>query len=556
MPSALTFPGVYIDEVQSGVRTITGVPTAICAFLGRTSSGPVDTPVILNSFGDFERSHGGLEVDFPVSYSIRDFFLNGGSQAIVVRLYGSPAITSPPSSPPTATDGIARFGITASAGAPPFTLQAASPGAWANSLRINIIPVTDAAVVTALGLPPGTDLFDIVVKTPDPNNPTVFITLERLRNVAFADTARDIDRVLPSESAYLRISGSGPDPATNANARLVNYTTGPTVDYSISGPGPVPTAPGADSQKVGDTVIVGSQANKTGMFALEKADLFNLLCIPPDTRAGEISATVMGQAATYCQARRAMFIADPPLAWTSATAVNITNLGINGLAGRNAAVYFPRILQADPLRGGQLDTFAPSGTVAGAIANTDARRGVFKAPAGVDVGLVGVRGLSISGGQPFNLTDAENGLPNLNPAGVNCLRIFPVIGPVTWGARTVRGADQLSDDYKYLPVRRLALFIEESLFRGTKFAVFEPNDEPLWSQIRLNVGAFMQNLFRQGAFQGQSPRDAYFVKCDKETTTQNDINLGVVNIIVAFAPLKPAEFVVIKIQQIAGQMST
>jgi phage tail sheath protein FI len=127
---------------------------------------------------------------------------------------------------------------------------------------------------------------------------------------------------------------------------------------------------------------------------------------------------------------------------------------------------------------------------------------------------------------------------------------------VVWGARTLRGADQLADEWKYVPVRRTALFIEESLYRGTQWIVFEPNDEPLWAQIRLNVGAFMNSLFRQGAFQGITPKDAYFVKCDKETTTQNDIDRGIVNIIVGFAPLKPAEFVVIKLQQIAGQIQT
>jgi phage tail sheath protein FI len=185
--------------------------------------------------------------------------------------------------------------------------------------------------------------------------------------------------------------------------------------------------------------------------------------------------------------------------------------------------------------------------VAGVMARTDGQRGVWKAPAGIDAGIAGIRGLEI------NLSDADNGA--INPVGVNALRTFPIIGSVVWGARTMRGADALGDDFKYLPVRRVTLFIEESLFRGTKFAVFEPNDEPLWAQLRLNIGAFMNNLFRQGAFQGQTPRDAYFVKCDKETTTQNDINLGVVNILVGFAPLKPAEFVVIKIQQIAGQIA-
>jgi phage tail sheath protein FI len=182
------------------------------------------------------------------------------------------------------------------------------------------------------------------------------------------------------------------------------------------------------------------------------------------------------------------------------------------------------------------------------MARTDVSRGVWKAPAGIEATLSGVSALSVK------LTDGENG--QLNPLGINCLRAFPVVGRVVWGARTLRGADQLASEWKYVPVRRLALFLEESLYRGTQWVVFEPNDEPLWAQIRLNIGAFLHTLFRQGAFQGRSPREAYFVKCDKDTTTQADINSGVVNIVVGFAPLKPAEFVVIKIQQIAGQIET
>jgi phage tail sheath protein FI len=152
------------------------------------------------------------------------------------------------------------------------------------------------------------------------------------------------------------------------------------------------------------------------------------------------------------------------------------------------------------------------------------------------------------------LTNPENG--ELNPLGINCLRTMPAAGHVIWGARTRVGDDRLASEWKYVPVRRTALFLEESLYRALHWVVFEPNDEPLWAQIRLNVGAFMNSLFRQGAFQGQSPREAYFVKCDKDTTTQNDIDRGIVNILVGFAPLKPAEFVVIKLQQIAGQIQT
>jgi phage tail sheath protein FI len=138
----------------------------------------------------------------------------------------------------------------------------------------------------------------------------------------------------------------------------------------------------------------------------------------------------------------------------------------------------------------------------------------------------------------------------LNPLGINCLRSFPVYGPVVWGARTLRGADVLTDDYKYVPVRRLALYIEESLYRGTTFAVFEPNDETLWSRLRLGIAAFMENLERQGAFYG------FQVTCDSTTTTPDDIQRGIVNILVAFAPVKPAEFIILQIQQQAGQASS
>jgi phage tail sheath protein FI len=299
---------------------------------------------------------------------------------------------------------------------------------------------------------------------------------------------------------------------------------------------------------------------KSGIFALEGADLFNLLCIPPDIPGGDTDPSVYSAAMAYCQKRRAMLIVDSPASW-SANAANAANtaqnkfsnpavgdLSLVGDGARNAAIYFPRVLEADPLSQGQISTFAPCGIIAGVMARTDVQRGVWKAPAGIDATLNGIAGVEV------NLTNDENG--QLNPLGVNCLRTFPVYGSVVWGARTLRGADQLADDYKYVPVRRLALFLEESLYRGTQWVVFEPNDEPLWAQIRLNVGAFMQTLFVQGAFQGQTPKDAYFVACDKNTTTQNDINLGIVNIVVGFAPLKPAEFVILQIQQIAGNILT
>jgi phage tail sheath protein FI len=298
--------------------------------------------------------------------------------------------------------------------------------------------------------------------------------------------------------------------------------------------------------------LIGDQLAKTGMYALLDTDLFNILCIPvtallPDNDAAQVATN----ATSLCTGRRAFYILDPPQQDGNRDTVQGIKTWLDNnasLRSRNSALYFPRLDLADPLNSFRTRITAPSGTIAGLYARTDATRGVWKAPAGTETGLAGILSLE------YKLTDGENGV--LNPLAINCLRVFPVFGPVCWGARTLFGADQQADDYKYVPVRRFALYLEESLYRGTKWAVFEPNDEPLWAQIRLNIGAFMQSLFRQGAFQGQSARDAYFVKCDSETTTQTDINNGIVNIVVGFAPLKPAEFVILKIQQIAGQIAT
>ena len=216
-----------------------------------------------------------------------------------------------------------------------------------------------------------------------------------------------------------------------------------------------------------------------------------------------------------------------------------TDVGIEGLETINAAVYFPRVIKEDPMMKNQLDTFSACGIIAGIYAATDVTRGVWKAPAGLDAGILGINSLELK------LTDQQNGV--LNPLGINCLRTFPIVGSVVWGDRTLRGADLLDSDYKYVSVRRLTLYIEESLYQGTKWAVFEPNNENLWSALRLSVGSFMESLSRQGAFY------SYQVVCDKTTTTQRDIDLGIVNVLVQFAPVKPAEFVVIQIQQQAGQ---
>ncbi|MEO1515415.1 MAG: phage tail sheath subtilisin-like domain-containing protein [Bacteroidota bacterium] len=289
------------------------------------------------------------------------------------------------------------------------------------------------------------------------------------------------------------------------------------------------------------TTYVGSRVARRGIYALESVDLFNLLCLPGINNPG-----ILMEAEAYCRERRAFLIVDAPSPSDTPTTMLTTIAGASLPKSDHAAVYYPWVQIADPLNGGALRPMPPSGTIAGLYARIDATRGIWKAPAGTEATLSGVQGLS------YGLTDRENGL--LNPQGINCLRIFPDSGAVSWGARTLQGADRAASEWKYVPIRRLALFIEESLYRGLKWAIFEPNDEPLWAQIRLNAGVFMHNLFRQGAFQGATKKEAYFVKCDAETTTQADRDLGVVNVWIGFAPLKPAEFVILYLQQIAGQL--
>lgn len=295
---------------------------------------------------------------------------------------------------------------------------------------------------------------------------------------------------------------------------------------------------------------VGSINQQTGFYALDAVDLFNLMVLPADREMSDtLRQQLWGPASVYCQQRRAFLIIDAPDSWTSPQGrpLIVQNSGeVNTLRATvvkdHSAVFYPKIRINDR---GTVTTLNPSGALAGLFARIDATRGVWKAPAGTEADLRNLIGLNVK------LTDRENGV--LNKLGANCLRVFPS-GFVNWGARTMEGSDDTPSDYKYIPIRRLTLFIEESLYRGTQWVVFEPNDEPLWAKIRLNVGVFMNNLFRQGAFQGSTANEAFYVKCDKDTTTQADRNLGIVNIQVGFAPLKPAEFVVITIQQIAGDL--
>ncbi len=535
MPASLTYPGVYVEEIPSGVHTITGVSTSITAFVGRTARGPVNTPTTVTSVADYERNFGPLDLNYPLGFSVRDFYLNGGTIAIIVRVF----------KPQGTTSDIAEISLTGG-----LTLVASSSGAWGKQLRArakNSTAGDDVAATLGPGVV-GTDLFNLTLRDGTTGATETFI------NVTAVPSARNVTGILASQSMLARTKGTvaKPTPEHPDAIPTGNHTLWDNDTTSSGAPATPVIKDSATFSVAGD---FGDLGTKTGFYALAHADLFNLLVIPLDELNDNAkAATLNASAAAYCSARRALYLVDSPTSWASVAAATAPTtggpaaLGIAGSDARNAALYFPRVKKSNPLRGDLIEEFPPSGMVAGIMARTDVTRGVWKAPAGVDAALVGAQGLSVT------MNDDENG--QLNPLGINCLRTFPIYGNIVWGARTLRGADALGDEYKYVPVRRTALFIEESLYRGLKWVVFEPNDEPLWGQIRLNAGAFMQGLFRQGAFQGTSARDAYFVACDKSTTTQNDINLGIVNVVVGFAPLKPAEFVVLKIQQLAGQIQT
>jgi uncharacterized protein len=275
--------------------------------------------------------------------------------------------------------------------------------------------------------------------------------------------------------------------------------------------------------------------------ALEER-LFNMLCVPIDDGATSLTLADHEAAAQLCEKKRALYLVDPPSSWflssdPVAMAQRESWLLLRG--NSHSALYFPRLkVRPGPRRKSVI--VPPSGAIAGVTARVDRNRGVWKSASGLETTINGVAGLE------FALNDEQNG--SLNPEGINCLRQFPPSRPVIWGARTRAGADALGSDWKYVSVRRLALFMEASIANSLGWAVFEPNGEPLWARIRLVVGAFLSDLFRQGAFQGSTANSAYYVKCGHETMTQNDIARGLVTIEVGFAPMKPAEFVVIGVQ--------
>lgn len=657
MPVQTTYPGVYVQELPSGARTIVGVSTSVTAFVGAARQGPVNTPVRVRSVAEYVRTFGAPVGEAqPMGHSVAHFFANGGGDAIVVRVTGAP---------PEGTDDHASATLTNATPADVLVLRAAAPGAWAKKVGGSGL---EAEVDHATSNPK--DLFNLTVRqrAQDPRSGgSVVLAEERFTDLSMAPAHPRYARKVLASSALVSVAGPAAMPASSSQGVsmgkvlgggdvtlppratlrvVVNHgspadlllTTSSTtaamtktavvnaINDAIAAAGlpltasqasnrftltttgtggpnsavTVQVAPSNDASQVlglgltwrdpalGDANNVREESGASALlpkptgarpqpfvgghdFPVTPADIvpssgsggiyafgvlefprFNLLCLPDlpagsPTDAGDAGASIrnqaLGVALGYCKRERAFLVVDTARSWRPG---NTPNVGGIAALGEHGAIYYPRVKVVEEGPGGlpvEL-SLPPSGAVAGVMARIDTGRGIWKAPAGLEAGIVGISGPAVP------TDDALSG--QLNPRGFNVLRTFPGAGTVVWGARTLKGADTQASEFKYVPVRRLTDYIASSLFLGTQFAVFEPNDPDLWGQLRLAVTTFMRGLFTAGAFQQSTKRaesDSFFVTCDETVNPQSEVDLGRVNVVVGFAPLKPAEFVIVTITQ-------
>ena len=538
MPVTTSYPGVYIEELPSANHSVTPAPTSVTVFVGYTNpfwqAAPNATPppfgaaVELFSFADYQANFGGFFTSpwLPdyVGQAVFQFFLNGGSNAYVVALQAGNYFDQTKVPPANNTSkavvaATAVLGTTANG----FTFTAVQPVGLASpalGLTMKLTISNPIKVTTA------NDTADLTI--------VYGTTVETYRRVAIADIATTVNA--RSALAVVTPKGTLPtDYSTVASSVDFTYAAAPTPGWTMINPPAFAPVFAANAP-------------------LDKVSIFNLMVLP-----GLTDPTALAEALSYCEAKRAFFIMDPPanavadslavsLPGAPAGAATMESIWDGGTlpVSANGAIYFP-YLQTTDLVTGAPATSPPSGFVAGIFAKEDNNRGVWKSPAGLETTILGTTGVVPWG----RMTDPQQGV--LNPLGVNCLRTFPGIGSVVFGARTLVSENPAYEQWRYVAVRRMALFLEQSLYGSLGWAIFEPNDIPLWNALTQEVQAFMLGLHRQGAFQGATADQAFHVQCDSTTTSQADIDNGIVNILVAFAPLKPAEFVVIQIAQLAGQ---
>lgn len=537
MPITPTYPGIYIEELPSSAHTITAAPTSITVFIGYSHPFKTNSwgkAVRLFSFTDYEREFGGFFASDLLSnalpYAVNEFFLNGGSDAYVVGI--QPHYYDFSVKPPD--QGVVQS-ATATIGNIIFT-------------ALEPVDANHPMTVTINNLAASTkDTADITI--------TYGSRAETYRKVVLDATNKQnyienrIGTASKRLSSLVTVTPSGPNYGTAFSATPKPQDLRYPPPFVAGSP-----PPGWTTFNPADFVTIFQTDGD-----LDKVPIFNLMALP-----GIADNSIWSEALAFCERKRAFLILDPPEnAAADPIAAKVDSNPNNNLPligsdtddgiietivpkSPNGALYFPYLLSNDPLTNSTVEQ-PPSGFVAGIFARTDLNRGVWKAPAGLETTLLNTTGVVERG----RMTDLRQGV--LNTKGVNCLRSFPGSGTVVFGARTLVTENPAFEQWRYIPVRRMALFIEQTLLNNLGWAILEPNDEPLWVALRTSVESFMLSLFHQGAFQGSTPSQAFQVKCDASTTTQDDINNGIVNIIVAFAPLKPAEFVIVKIAQLAGQ---
>ena len=488
--------------------------------------------------------------------AVNQFFLNGGTQAYVVGLLPS-ALNNIWIGSSLGPGAVGPEIITS--GNPPGSIVSVTGASLdVDGLTFTALEITDENFVMTLTVrpilssvsPPGSPQADVIITygpAPAPQ-PGVQVSVGTV-----TETYRRVN-LIPGDPNYIETRIGT---ATNPVSALVTVTVGSPPPSSFAAavtqqlfPVSLPSA----------YVLFASSDFTDAMEQnsdLDKLAVFNLMVIP-----GVTNSSVLSTAEAFCENKFAFLISDPPLTDSADGTLQQFPNRIQDTIGageipesKNAALYFPYLQSPDPLTGqpnnlvtGDVNEIPPSATVAGVFAATDLSRGVWKAPAGFQATTTNTTGVVARG----RMTDQRQGV--LNPIGVNCLRDFPNIGTAVFGARTL--VTLTDEQWRYVSVRRMALFLEQTLYANLKWVIFEPNFEPLWTAITMSINAFMLGLFNQGAFQGNTPSKAFFVLCNSQTTTQTDIDNGIVNIVVGFAPLKPAEFVIVTIAQIAGQTQT
>jgi hypothetical protein len=488
MPEYRT-PGVYVEEYPSGPRPIEGVATSTAGMVGATERGPL-RPRLVTSWSEYLHWFGGSNSDSSLPLAVRGFFENGGRRLFVARIAGTGSMT--------ATMNLAT-------GGDPLVLSAIGPGAWGNQLLVRVQPGSLAASPGRFRLTiewPGGASEDYDNLTADPQSADFFVTLvnERSRLVTIA-----------------------PGPASAPLPGNYTATGGTTV---------VPTA----ADFVGGVMQPADQ--RTGLSSLESIDDISILVVPDEAsdRTGTISSAIIEQ----CERLKDRFaIVSAPRDVDRVDALRPPH------DSSYAAFYFPWIRVSGPGRT-EPTLVPPGGHIAGIYARTDVERGVHKAPANEVV-----RGLiphdPQSGVTPLQFTLTDRDQHALNERGVNVIRDFTSAGrgARVWGARTMSS----DPEWKYVNVRRFFMFVEESIDEGTQWVVFEPNNDTTWTSVRRIVTDFLRRLWQNGALVGATEREAFFVRCDRTTMTQDDIDHGRLVCEIGIAPLRPAEFVIFRISK-------